>query len=172
MNLYQIQDDDRPMYVVAASWMDALEAWKRQIEVENGIVPGSFSKSMLEPHGISLVCHGGKEMPLLLLPDRVAKKISKSDGDRLSGEFTIQVETEEEEEGEEKHNEIADAIRSHTGALCRYFDELNHAVREQTDLLSNLVDAIEQSGLQPSIDKHFTACAGGQTPQEPEVVEV
>jgi hypothetical protein len=54
-------------------------------------------------------------------------------------------------EVEEKHNEIAHAIRSHTETLARYFDELNHAVREQTDLLSDLVNAVEQLRFPSSI---------------------
>jgi hypothetical protein len=74
-------------------------------------------------------------------------------------------------EVEEKYKEIAHAIRSHTETLARYFDELNHAVREQTDLLADLANALDPSRLQPSIDKHFTACAGGQTPQESEVTD-
>ena len=33
--LYHVQDSDRPMYVVATSWMDALAAWKKQMAAEN-----------------------------------------------------------------------------------------------------------------------------------------
>jgi hypothetical protein len=57
------------------------------------------------------------------------------------------------EEVEEKRNEIADAIRSLTDTLGRYFDELNHAVRQQTDLLSDLANAIDPLRLQSSIEE-------------------
>ena len=57
------------------------------------------------------------------------------------------------EEVEEKRNEIADAIRRLTDTLGRYFDELNHAVRQQTDLLSDLANAIDPLRLQSSIEE-------------------
>jgi hypothetical protein len=56
-------------------------------------------------------------------------------------------------EVEEKCNEIADAIRSLTDTLGTYFDELNHAVRQQTDLLSDLANTIDPLRLQSSIEK-------------------
>lgn len=50
MPLYRVQDDDRPMWVIAPSWGDAIEAWKTQIRVEND---GQCS----EPSGVELVCY-------------------------------------------------------------------------------------------------------------------
>lgn len=51
MNLYHVQDSDRPMYVVAATWMEALDAWKEVIRQENP----DEDTSGTEPNGIALV---------------------------------------------------------------------------------------------------------------------
>lgn len=58
MNLYYIQDADRPMWVVAIDWQDALDKWKAKIREEN---EGECD----EPEGIQLVC----ESDDLLLPE-------------------------------------------------------------------------------------------------------
>ena len=70
MNLYEVQDGDRPMYVVADSWQSALDMWKREIEIENGMKAGTFGGEMPEPDGIRLVCANTDiTMPSLLLPN-------------------------------------------------------------------------------------------------------
>ena len=51
-NLYLIQDDDRPMHVIADSWIDALERWKKFIAEENALDYTDVD----EPTGIMLVC--------------------------------------------------------------------------------------------------------------------
>ena len=52
MPLYQVQDADRPMYVWAKTWMNALNAWKQHIAIENGNMPVS---DVEEPLGIMYV---------------------------------------------------------------------------------------------------------------------
>lgn len=70
MNLYEVQDSDRPMYVVAKSWADAIDRWKAEIEIENGMKSGTFATEMPEPDGIRLVCaNTDMAMPSLLLPN-------------------------------------------------------------------------------------------------------
>lgn len=66
MNLYQVQDSDRPMFVIATSWMAAVEMWKEQIAEENKITPADMN----EPNGINLICEGSDttDMPELLFP--------------------------------------------------------------------------------------------------------
>ena len=49
MKLYHIQDPDRPMYVVAANWQDALSRWKSHIREENDGEEGD------EPSGITII---------------------------------------------------------------------------------------------------------------------
>lgn len=63
MNLYHIQDCDRPMYVAADSWLDAINRWKVNIAVENE----ESSDDVEEPEGIVLVA---KEVELIL-PDTI-----------------------------------------------------------------------------------------------------
>lgn len=53
MNLYNIQDSDRPMFVVASCWQNALDKWKAKISEENDGSEGD------EPEGISLICEAG-----------------------------------------------------------------------------------------------------------------
>ena len=65
MNLYEVQDSDRPIYVVAESWTQALEAWKEQMIFENESTPGC---GVPEPSGIRLVAENRGDMPDLLLP--------------------------------------------------------------------------------------------------------
>lgn len=49
MPLYQVQDSDRPMWVIAADWGRALIQWKELIAREN-------DGEEAEPDGIMLVC--------------------------------------------------------------------------------------------------------------------
>ena len=49
MPLFNIQDSDRPLWVVAKDWGDALEQWREQIIHEND---GDVS----DPQGIQYVC--------------------------------------------------------------------------------------------------------------------
>lgn len=51
-NLYHIQDDDRPMWVLANSWSDALAKWKTVVAAENDMKAEEVS----EPNGIAIVC--------------------------------------------------------------------------------------------------------------------
>lgn len=51
-NLYRIQDDDRPMYVLAPSFSEALERWRALIRREN---PGDPENENADPEGISFV---------------------------------------------------------------------------------------------------------------------
>lgn len=48
--LFLVQDSDRPLYVLAESWQDALEKWRARIYDEN---PGLEVE--WDPDGISLV---------------------------------------------------------------------------------------------------------------------
>lgn len=52
MNLYHIQDSDRPLWIVAASWSAALSTWKQDVAQENDMDPNEVE----EPQGITLVC--------------------------------------------------------------------------------------------------------------------
>ena len=52
LNLYHVQDDDRPMYVFAISWSSALEGWREHIRSENTDDP---CDEPIEPNGIALV---------------------------------------------------------------------------------------------------------------------
>lgn len=64
-NLYHVQDSDRPMYVVADGWQDAVDRWRAQIAAEN---PDSDC-SEDQPDGVTLVAKGGGDYPGLLLPE-------------------------------------------------------------------------------------------------------
>lgn len=52
VNLYQIQDADRPLWVIAENWNSALDKWKRVVAQENDMEPNEVD----EPRGITLVC--------------------------------------------------------------------------------------------------------------------
>lgn len=60
MHLFHVQADDRPMYVVADNWQDAISRWQKVIEDEN---PGCDAE---QPTGITFVCSGDD-----LIADRV-----------------------------------------------------------------------------------------------------
>lgn len=51
-NLYHIQDADRPMWVVAPNWTEALTRWKNRMAVENDQEP----EEVEECRGVQLVC--------------------------------------------------------------------------------------------------------------------
>ena len=51
MPLYHVQDDCRPMYVIADDWQDALTKWKRVIEIENPL-----GARWENPRGIIHIC--------------------------------------------------------------------------------------------------------------------
>ena len=55
-NLYLIQDDDRPCYVVARGWMDAIEKWEWVMAQENEITP----EEVESPNGIQLICEASE----------------------------------------------------------------------------------------------------------------
>ena len=50
--IFQIQDNDRPMFVIAGSWGEAVSLWKRAIAIENECV----IEEVEEPKGVALVC--------------------------------------------------------------------------------------------------------------------
>lgn len=49
LNLYYVQDSDRPMHVLAVSWKEALTKWTNLIMAENDGDAGD------EPQGIQLI---------------------------------------------------------------------------------------------------------------------
>lgn len=51
MPLYEVQDGDRPLFVVATDWADALEAWRKQCVTEN---PGT-EETDHDPLGVRYV---------------------------------------------------------------------------------------------------------------------
>ncbi len=51
-NLYHIQDNDRPMWVLASNYGEAVERWKQHIAPENECLP----EDVEEPMGVSFVC--------------------------------------------------------------------------------------------------------------------
>lgn len=53
MKLFHVQDADRPMYVVAKGWEDALSKWRRVIRAEN---PDLEPDEPIDPAGVALVC--------------------------------------------------------------------------------------------------------------------
>lgn len=66
MNLYFVQDTDRPMHIVADSYGEAVTRWQKQIQREND----SGDCDHEEPQGVTLVAEGSNvdEFPSLLLP--------------------------------------------------------------------------------------------------------
>ena len=50
--LFQIKDYDRPMWVVADNWTEALEKWKTVIANENDYP----EEDVTEPLGIDFIC--------------------------------------------------------------------------------------------------------------------
>ncbi len=65
LSLYLVQDDDRPMYVVAAGWLGALAAWRCQL-VEEAEPEHRAECATADPNGIQILsAHYERE---LLLP--------------------------------------------------------------------------------------------------------
>lgn len=52
MPLFEVQDADRPMYVVDDNYSDALEYWKEAVAIENDIPTNEVEP----PLGIRFVC--------------------------------------------------------------------------------------------------------------------
>lgn len=52
-NLYNVQDHDRPMWVVAEDWQAALDKWKAKIREENPFEEGEPEP---DPQGIQFIC--------------------------------------------------------------------------------------------------------------------
>lgn len=50
-NLYLVQDDDKPMYVLASSWEAALAIWREYVRKWAGMLPDE----PCEPVGIQMV---------------------------------------------------------------------------------------------------------------------
>lgn len=61
MNLYHVKDAELPLFVVAASWHDALKAWEDKVRAEMG---SEVDEEVEPPQGIDFVCDGDE----LLLP--------------------------------------------------------------------------------------------------------
>lgn len=51
-NLYYIQDNDAPKWVIAANWMEALQKWREIVALDND----QESCDVDEPCGIHMVC--------------------------------------------------------------------------------------------------------------------
>lgn len=71
MNLFHVKDGDRPMFVIAADWQAALEAWRALIRKENPDEPADWSP---DPQGIDFVAEGDE---LLLPPNDATKELGK-----------------------------------------------------------------------------------------------
>lgn len=50
MSLFHVQDDDRPMYVVASNYLDAIAKWQKVIETEN------VDQPQAQPKGVAIIC--------------------------------------------------------------------------------------------------------------------
>ena len=57
MPLFEIQDDDRPMFVVAENYDHALTKWKFLIKSENKEMEGKGDDTWLLPNGVRFVCY-------------------------------------------------------------------------------------------------------------------
>jgi len=62
MNIYHIQDSDRPMHVLADSWGDAIATWRMQIALENEEDPCND----MDPEGVTLIAKNGTDFPDLI----------------------------------------------------------------------------------------------------------
>lgn len=72
MNLYLVQDGERPMHVVAASFADAVHLWRAQIHRENADEYSCADDPELTgPDGVTVIACGTdrESMPELLLPE-------------------------------------------------------------------------------------------------------
>lgn len=67
MNLYEVQDADRPVYVIAESWESALRLWAARMAVENKISIDDIES----PKGVRLVAENtSNDFPEVLYPGR------------------------------------------------------------------------------------------------------
>lgn len=64
LNLYLVQDDDRPLYVLAQDWNDALRGWQLRIRRENDMEPDEDC----QPSGIHLVASADEIVLPAILP--------------------------------------------------------------------------------------------------------
>lgn len=73
MKLYRVQDDDRPMHVLALDFEDAVRRWRAQIAQENP----EDDCSDEYPEGVCLIAQNTDEaLPDLLLPARDKKALA------------------------------------------------------------------------------------------------
>lgn len=61
--LYHVQDDDRPMFVVAKDWQHALDQWRALVRQENNM----GKDEAVEPDGIQRLCDANE----VLLPSEM-----------------------------------------------------------------------------------------------------
>ena len=75
LSLFQIQDDDRPMWVVAESFSHAIKRWRKQMAKEN---PGNDDCND-QPNGVILVASGTDldDFPEILLPSATMQNENK-----------------------------------------------------------------------------------------------
>lgn len=59
MNLYNVQDLDRPMWIAANTCQEAIDKWRSQIAKEND----SSIEEVGEPQGVQLVCENNDDFP-------------------------------------------------------------------------------------------------------------
>lgn len=118
MNLYEVQDDDRPFYVVALSWQDALKKWQEKIIEENPDEDWEGDDPDPQPEGIRLMTSGCVE----LLVD--------SDVDRQK---TI-----------DKQGELLRGIRALVGYSGNVYD-LPHAVKQRLKHLELEIESLKGS---------------------------
>lgn len=52
MPLFQIQDSDRPMWIVAQNYGEAEDKWRKLVAKENDMSPEDIES----PYGISFIC--------------------------------------------------------------------------------------------------------------------
>ena len=51
--LFHVQDSDRPIYVMAPDWQDAVKLWRELVELENG-APEEGERPY-DPSGVALI---------------------------------------------------------------------------------------------------------------------
>ncbi|MCP3962409.1 MAG: hypothetical protein GY719_31595 [bacterium] len=61
MKLFRIQDGDRPMYVIASDWSDAVERWTDRMRVEN-----PDCEEIEGPDGVQLLAENDDDFPEFL----------------------------------------------------------------------------------------------------------
>lgn len=80
LNLYHIQDADRPMYVFAPDWNGALAAWRTQITTEN---PGDYDTEPPNPEGIAFIADNADVIVVVADPpaEDITLDMNIGDGD-------------------------------------------------------------------------------------------